>query len=201
MDMCNFQPQSSFFLEGRFLGFATKSSGKIKSLQMAVENNVLQIKLPKEARVKLKQVLVPGDRIEVSGERKQKRFTDLPKLTAYQVNKVSECAGKDCQNDCLPTVDILEAAPKSKKIKILMCQKSGCMKKGGKKLSQELEAALSDRGWQNQVAIEYTGCLKSCSSTPNVVLMPGKIRCSKMSPAQIVDLLADKFSLTMYSYQ
>lgn len=200
MDMCNFQPQSNFFLEGQFLGFETKSSGKIKSLRMAVESNVLQIKLPKEARVKLKKVLSPGDRIEVSGERKQKYFTDLPKLTAHQVNKVNECSGKDCAKDCLPTVDIVEASPKSKKVKILMCQKSGCMKKGGKKLSQELQAALSDRGLQNQVVIEYTGCLKCCSSAPNVVLMPGKIRCSKMSPHKIIDLLADKLSPKTYSY-
>ncbi|MGA9382894.1 MAG: (2Fe-2S) ferredoxin domain-containing protein [Phormidium sp.] len=201
MDMCNFQPQSNFFLEGQFLGFETKSSGTIKSLRMAVENSVLQIKIPKQTRVKLKKVLSPGDRIEVSGERKQKRFTDLPKLTAYQVNKVSECAEKDCHNDYLPAVDIVEATPKSKKVKILMCEKSGCMKKGGKKLSRELEAALGDRGLQNQVVIQYTGCLKCCSSAPNVILMPGKIRCSKMSPAQIVDLLADKLSPTMYSYQ
>lgn len=201
MDMCNFQPQSSFFLEGQFLGFEQKSSGKIKSLRMAVENNVLQIKLPKESRVKLKQVLVPGDRIKVTGERKQKYFTDLPKLTAYQVNKVSECSGENCPNDCLPTIDIVAATPNSKKVKILMCQKSGCMKRGGKKLSRELEAALGDRGLQDRVVIEYTGCLKCCSSAPNVVLMPGKIRCSKMSPQKIVDLLADKLSPTMYSYQ
>lgn len=201
MDMCNFQPQSSFFLEGQFLGFETKSSGKIKSLRMAVESNVLQIKLPKETRVKLKQVLLPGDRIEVSGERKQKHFTDLPKLTAYEVNKVSECLGEDCPSHCLPAVDIVEATPKSKKVKLLVCKKSGCMKRGGKKLSQELETALFARGLQNQVVIEYTGCLKCCSSAPNVLLMPGKVRCSKMSPKKIVDLLADKLSPTMYSYQ
>jgi len=201
MDMCNFQPQSNFFLEGQFLGFEQKSGGKIKSLRVAVENNVLQIKLPKETRVKMKQVLIPGDRIEVSGEKKQKHFTDLPKLTAYQVNKVSECLEKDRENDYLPAVDIIEATPKSKKIKLLVCEKSGCMKRGGKKLSRELEAALRDRGLQNQVIIEYTGCLKCCASAPNVILMPGKIRCSKMSPDKIVDLLADKLSPTMYSYQ
>lgn len=201
MDMCSFQPQSSFFLEGQFLGFEQKSGGKIKSLRMAVENNVLEIKLPKETRGKIKQVLIPGDRIEVSGEKKQKHFTDLPKLTAYQINKVSECLGEDCPNNCLPTVDIVESTPKSKKIKLLMCNKSGCMKRGGKKLSQQLEAALRDRGLQNQVVIEYTGCLKCCSSAPNVLLMPGKVRCSKMSPEKIVDLLADKLSPTMYSYQ
>jgi hypothetical protein len=201
MDMCNFQPQSNFLLEGQFLGFEKKSSGTIKSLRIAVENNVLQIKIPKENRVKLKKALIPGDRIKVTGERKQKHFTDLPKLTAHQVDKIGECSGKDCPNDCLPTIDIVEATSKSKKVKILMCQKSGCMKRGGKKLSRELETALGDRGLQNQVVIEYTGCLKCCSSAPNVVLMPGKIRCSKMSPHKIVDLLAAKLSPTQYNYQ
>jgi len=191
MDQLNFQPQGQFCLEGRFLGFIKKSEGKLKYLRMALESGELQVKLPKESRVKLHQILTPGDRIQVCGKKKQKLFTDVPKLKAYQVNKINGCAGEHYGNECFPVVDIVtNKNSKSSKAKILICQKSGCIKRGGKKLYQELEAALGDRGLQDQVIIQSTGCLKCCASAPNVILMPGKVRCSKMPPQEIADMLA-----------
>ncbi|HEY9612113.1 MAG TPA: (2Fe-2S) ferredoxin domain-containing protein [Allocoleopsis sp.] len=47
----------------------------------------------------------------------------------------------------------------------------------------------SDRGLQDQVKIERTGCLKRCSQAPNVVLMPGKTRLSGMHPDAIATLI------------
>lgn len=70
-----------------------------------------------------------------------------------------------------------------------MCQKSGYLKRGGKRLCQELEATLCDRGLQDQVKIERTGCLKRCSQAPNLVLMPGKTRLSGMHPDAIATLI------------
>lgn len=50
-------------------------------------------------------------------------------------------------------------------------------------------AATCDRGLEDRVAIERTGCLKRCSQAPNMVLMPGKTRLSGMEPDAIVTLL------------
>jgi NADH:ubiquinone oxidoreductase subunit E len=75
------------------------------------------------------------------------------------------------------------------KLKLLMCQKSGCQKKGGKKHRQAIETLLRDRNLLDQVVIQETGCLGKCSLAPNLVLMPGKRRVSGMSPNAIVALL------------
>lgn len=62
------------------------------------------------------------------------------------------------------------------KIKVLVCQKSGCLKRGGKGLCEALDRTICDRQWEKYVTIERTGCLKRCSSAPNLVIMPGKQR-------------------------
>lgn len=66
------------------------------------------------------------------------------------------------------------------KIKVLVCQKSGCLKRGGKGLCEALDRTICDRQWEKYVTIERTGCLKHCSSAPNVVIMPGKQRHAKV---------------------
>lgn len=66
------------------------------------------------------------------------------------------------------------------KIKVLVCQKSGCLKRGGKGLCEALDRTICDRQWEKYVTVERTGCLKHCSSAPNVVIMPGKQRHAKV---------------------
>ena len=61
----------------------------------------------------------------------------------------------------------------------MVCQKSDCMKRGGKAVCQALEAALSDRGLEDQVTIKGTGCMKNCKAGPNLV-MPDKTRYSRI---------------------
>jgi NADH:ubiquinone oxidoreductase subunit E len=68
------------------------------------------------------------------------------------------------------------------KIKILVCQKSGCLKKGSKGVCESLEASLRDRNLHHHVSIQKTGCLKRCSDAPNLVVMPGKHQFKKIRP-------------------
>lgn len=79
------------------------------------------------------------------------------------------------------------------KEKILVCQKSGCLQQGGEGLCQALEQALCDRGLQNRVTIERTGCLKRCSSGPNLVSLLGKQFYSHIQPDAIAALLETQF--------
>jgi len=77
------------------------------------------------------------------------------------------------------------------KIKLLVCQKSDCQKKGGKHHRQKLEQSLAKRGLSCRVMIEETGCLGKCSLAPNIVLMPHKKRLSGLKPAAIADYIAN----------
>ena len=186
MDLYNFHRQPHFSLEGQFLGFIQESGGKLKYLRVAVGSSELKIKLSKESRVSLNQVLIPGDWIQVFGESKLKKCQDKPKLKAYQINKL--CQNSEISSSASPQLDLSRCS--KPKAKILVCQKSGCQKRGAKKLCQELEAVLCDRGLQDTVKIERTGCQKRCSSAPNMMLMPGKTRFSKMHPNEVADLVA-----------
>jgi hypothetical protein len=183
MDSFNYKMVSEFRVEGQFLGFVSNEFGKLRYLRVAVETSELQIKLAKETRAFLLRVLKPGDQILVIGIKKLDKHTGKFKLKAEQVNKLT----LDLEQ-IIPQHQVLHSQPKAK-AKILMCQKSGCLKRGGKRLCQELEETLCDRGLQDRVKIERTGCLKRCSQAPNVVLMPGKTRLSGMHPDAIATLI------------
>ena len=181
MDNFTYKLVSEFRVEGQFLGFVTDEYGKLKYLRVEVNRNELKIKIPKQSRTFLMRILKPGDQILVLGKKKLDKHTGQFKLKAEQVNKLT----LDSQ-EIIPQHQILHTRPKAK---ILMCQKSGCLKRGGKRLCQELEATLCDRGLQDRVSIERTGCLKRCSQAPNLVLMPGKTRLSGMHPDAIATLI------------
>jgi NADH:ubiquinone oxidoreductase subunit E len=76
----------------------------------------------------------------------------------------------------------------------MVCQKSGCLKRGGKGLLSDLEKTLGDRGLSDKVTIEHTDCQKRCSSAPNCVLMLGKKQYKKAHPEAIASLLENHLS-------
>ncbi|WP_017716699.1 (2Fe-2S) ferredoxin domain-containing protein [Kamptonema formosum] len=185
MKLANLDERAKFRVEGQFLGFTGSPEGKLKYIVVAAGESEWRIKLPKQSREAMGQSLVPGDWIEVFGEKKLKGDTGKLKLKASQVSKVAAVS-----QQTEPAAEVWESQPKAQpKAKILVCQKSGCVKRGGKTLCQALETALCERGLQNHVAIERTGCLKGCSSGPNCVLMPSKTRLSPAQPEAIAALL------------
>lgn len=175
---------TTFSLEGRFLGYPLEDGHKIKRLQLATADGECSIKLTKEARTGLSCVLVPGDWVRVSGRKKLDRATQIIKLKADSIEPIVPIA----------TVGAAKLTPAVKKSQetILVCQKSGCMKRGGQAICQALETALSDRGLDDQVTIKGTGCMKNCSKGPNVI-MPGKARYCKLDAKEIPDLVDKHF--------
>ncbi|MGH8000081.1 MAG: (2Fe-2S) ferredoxin domain-containing protein, partial [Brasilonema sp.] len=75
------------------------------------------------------------------------------------------------------------------KARILVCQQSGCTKRGGRSLLSELEKILRDRGLSEQVVIEYTSCLKCCKNAPNFILQIGTKEYKNIHPEAIASLL------------
>ncbi len=174
---------TAFSLEGRFLGYEIAEGHKIKRLQLATAEGEYSLKLTKEARAGLGHVLVPGDWVQVSGRKKLDQATHLVKLKVDFIKPI------------IPTAAPAPVKPSSRQKPsetILVCQKSGCMKRGGKAICQALETALSDRGLDDQVTIKGTGCMKNCGKGPNVV-MPGKARYCKIGAEEIPDLVDKHF--------
>ncbi|MBE9007374.1 (2Fe-2S) ferredoxin domain-containing protein [Fortiea sp. LEGE XX443] len=166
---------SELNLEGQFLGFTGMKSGKAKYLQLAISSGKLHIKLKKELRHSLGCSLVTGEQIRVCGISKLNTHTGKIKIKAHQITPLDTCQHQE-----------LTLQPQAK---IMVCQKSGCIKRGGKGLLSELEKTLCDRGLLDKVKIEHTDCQKRCSSAPNCVLQLGKKKYKKLHPEAIASLV------------
>lgn len=177
---------SSFSLEGRFLGFELEDGYKLKYMVLATSEGECSIKLAKHLRSSFELRLIPGDWLQVVGEKKLDSKTGKLKLKAERV--VPATVSHD-QTD-VPAL----AKPAKTKTSILVCQKSDCMKRGGKAVCQALEAALGDRGLEGQVTIKGTGCLKQCKAGPNLVVMPDKTRYSRIQADQVPELIDKHFA-------
>ncbi len=187
--------------EGQFLGFVCLD-GKLKYVRLRVLSEEMQIKLPKSAWLALGGGLQGGALIQVMGIGKFDRQTHEFKLKASQVIPCLERSSHATEPEPAGVVSPdssnvkgVRPSPKLKgpKLKVLLCQKSGCLKRGGKGLGESLAQILRDRGLDQQVTIERTGCLKHCSGAPNVVVMPGNHRypgaCRETLP-QVADAIA-----------
>ncbi|MGP0128138.1 MAG: (2Fe-2S) ferredoxin domain-containing protein [cyanobacterium endosymbiont of Rhopalodia musculus] len=182
MDSVHYQ-SLSFQLEGQFLGFINKPNGQLKSLRLMLNDQELHIKLDKELRGSLGYGLAVGDWIQVVGKQKFKgSFNDF-KLKAFQVNRLSY------------SLDRSPSCPK--KGKILLCNKSDCAKNGSEELYQALQKTICRLGLEDSVTIQKTSCQKRCKKAPNIILMPGKEKCSNPRPQNIANLLRDHYLAPM----
>ena len=196
MGHSDYQQSWDFNFEGQFLGFWGHKPGKLKYLWLGFSDENVQIKLPKELRISLRLILQPGDRVRILVRGQLDRATGELKLKARRVISLPVKSDQSSEPLASPLPPILSQDPLQGKTasvrsgaKILVCQKSKCLKKGGKQMLQSLEKALRDRNLQEQVKIERTGCMKCCSSAPNFVIMPGKHRYRHIRPQSIPALL------------
>ncbi|MEA5505579.1 (2Fe-2S) ferredoxin domain-containing protein [Halotia wernerae UHCC 0503] len=186
---------SEFRLEGRFIDFVIKDGYKLKGLMLATSEGECYVKLAKHLRATFDWRLPPGTWLQVVGEKKYDKKSDTVTLKAEQVMAAGSDMGKvpTLTSGQQPSViDYTKAKLAKTKATILVCQKSDCMKRGGKGVCQALEASLSDRGLEDQVNIKGTGCMKNCKAGPNIV-MPDKTRYSRIQAAQVSAIMDQHF--------
>ncbi|TAE56594.1 MAG: (2Fe-2S) ferredoxin domain-containing protein [Nostocales cyanobacterium] len=172
---------SELNIEGQFLGFVGKKSKKPKKLRLSVPTGKVKINIPKYLRRSLVSSLFPGEQILVGGISQFNLRNNKLKLTAYHVQPVGFC----------PVHYQIQVQETKAEImaKIMICQKSGCAKRGGKSFLSDIEKTLCDRGLLHKVEIEHTGCQKTCGSAPNCVVMLGQKQYTKVHPEAIASLL------------
>lgn len=186
--------KTEFYLEGRFLGYEFKDGYKIKRLSLATENGEFSIKMTKEARMSIGRTLLPGDPIRVVGTQKRDLETFDLKLKAYWIQPLAQPAQVSSEDIAQLETAMQPATKPQPKASILVCQKSTCMKKGGKEICHALDATLAERGLDEQVKVKGTGCMKACGKGPNVVFMPGKVRYTRISAKDIPALVDEHFA-------
>jgi NADH:ubiquinone oxidoreductase subunit E len=196
MGICNSRDVSEFSLEGRFIEFVIKDGYKLKGLLMLTADGECYVKLAKHLRFTFDWRLPSGTLLQVFGQKKYDAKNGKVTLKAERVMAARERMQTSQTISPIKQVPAIEnTAPKANKTKatILVCQKSDCMKRGGKAVCQALEAALSDRGLEDQVTIKGTGCMKNCKAGPNVV-MPDKTRYTRIQASQVPTVMDKHFA-------
>ncbi|MEH1767312.1 (2Fe-2S) ferredoxin domain-containing protein [Nostoc sp.] len=186
---------SEFCLEGRFINFVIKDGYKLKGLLLSTHEGECYVKLAKHLRAAFDLRLPAGTWLQVVGYKEHDIKKDKVTLKAERVmaaNPEMARVQTIAAPQEPPSIDNVKAKPAKTKATILVCQKSDCMKRGGNGVCQALEAALSDRGLEDQVTIKGTGCMKNCKAGPNLV-MPDKTRHSRIQASQIPALMNQHF--------
>jgi (2Fe-2S) ferredoxin len=177
---------TEFCFEGRFLDFVIKDGYKLKGLLLGTSEGECYIKLAKHLRSAFDLRLPQGTWLQVVGTKQYNAKKDQVTLVGERVMAASADMGT-------VAAQIPVKTKPAKTQTILVCQKSDCMKRGGKTLCQALESELINNGLENSVTIKGTGCMKNCKAGPNLV-MPDKTRYSKIKAEQVPDLIDKHFS-------
>ncbi|MBO9997803.1 MAG: (2Fe-2S) ferredoxin domain-containing protein [Cyanobacteria bacterium SID2] len=200
-------PPWMFNLQGTVLGFLGKNPSKPKFIVLEVEEEQLAIKLPKQLRTTLRLHLQTGHRIRCIGRSQIDVKAGVIRLEAYHLFTLPPDAGNElsASPSAIPITtvapspcqhaDALEHSSKPGKLrsKILVCQKSGCLKRGGHQLLVALEQALREHQLHESVEIRPSGCQKRCSQAPSLTIMPGKHRYDRLSPENLSALIEEHF--------
>ncbi|MEA5582504.1 (2Fe-2S) ferredoxin domain-containing protein [Nodularia harveyana UHCC-0300] len=191
---------SEFCLEGRFIDFVIKDGYKLKGLLLGTSEGECYVKLAKHLRAAFDLRLAPGTWLQVVGYKKRDIKKDKVILKAERVMAARPEIGRMVTPvQETPAMKSTQEKAGKNKATILVCQKSDCMKRGGKAVCQALEAALSHRGLEDKVTIKGTGCMKKCKAGPNIV-MPDKTRYSRI-PSKQVPVIMDKHFADMREEQ
>ena len=120
---------------------------------------------------------------------------EIDRVSTVALEKVESCNQNEHSSCGKSKVTEANSPCARKKAQILVCQKSDCQKRGAGKVCKVLSEVLSDRGLEEHVTIKKTGCLKKCKAGPNLVIMPNKARYSRISSAEIPDVIEKHFAL------
>ena len=177
-----------FEFNGKLTKIARKKK-KIKYIKLKTKQGKYWIAIPKKLRDKIAG-LPRACQLEVCG--KSKEYAKKGKKTKYKAETVilipQDPNATAIKTKTVSLLPVFDNKIKSK-AKVLICQKSNCWKKGGKKVCAELESILSDRGLSEEVPIKKTGCLKQCKKSPVLVMMPDKARYTKVKLNQVAKLV------------
>ena len=118
------------------------------------------------------RVVVKGKVDAATGELTWKA-REVVKLSDKQVSQEQRLAKAEAKQTG-KKVPTLPSSPekKQKPIRVMVCQKSSCRKRGSEKVQKVMASALKKDGQAANVKIQATGCLKNCKAGPNVVLLP-----------------------------
>jgi (2Fe-2S) ferredoxin len=144
---------------GQFIGYELADGYKIKRLQLLTHQDIQSIQLAKSAKAALFRLgeVMPvrsGDLLKLIVE--SKISGDQVKYKAYDVQRLDEA------------VPINTAVIASPLIRVHICDRGTCRKRGSGQVYQSFFQAVKSADLGSQVQIETVGCLKQCQQGTNV---------------------------------
>lgn len=184
---------SEFTAIGELKNLTVKSDGRVKYILLFTDGKEYSIKIPKGQPKKLISQLEPGCEVKITGILKQKPKKERVEYKASSIKLLTAPSNEVTQVKA-PKAKV--SAKKSKKplAKILICKKSNCWKKGGKKSYEALKTELEQKGIADDVDIKLTGCLSKCKKAPNLIVLPDKKHYLKVKPKQIAKIVEQHLS-------
>ncbi len=185
--------RSSLTIQGRLLATVLNDSGALKKLRLGTAQGEWVFKVPKSYRKALAQLPQPGTWVEVQGYQVNvsKKGQQHTKLEAISLVPIETCSLINaCPGQALATGEAIPAlSARNIPIKIKVCQKSSCCKRGGDRVWQALADRLQAHDMADQVQLERTGCLGKCKQGPALMVLPEKHKYTAVRPHQVSKLL------------
>ena len=172
---------SEFTIVGKLEDCIANSKGCIKYLYLSTPEADYTIEVAKGKTIG--KDLQPSCWLKVTGMRKYEIHEDRVKYKAYKIELLP--AGVKEKATSFKAIALKERP----KAKVLVCQGSSCRKNGGK-ICELIQTQLQAKDMSDRVEIKTTGCLKQCKQAPNLIIMPGGIRYSRVQPKQVPNLIA-----------
>jgi (2Fe-2S) ferredoxin len=196
-------------IQGRYLGFVTtpeclQNKHRCKHIRLISAHGEQLIKIPKFLRIPFQQEVELGSEVRLWGYLKKGRFKAVmavPLVPRGFISLVpSELAAvKPCyvEPESLLT-DVAPASPKAAPIKVQVCQKGSCRKRGSQAVAQALKTSIADMPDAKNIEIESVGCLGACKQGPNLRVLPSKKQYQRVACEQIPEIVEQLSSKTLH---
>ncbi len=154
-------------LEGTFLRWQKSKSGKLKTIQIQTGNIIQSVRIDRDLRALLTDLLTPN--ISISLQVKVKKQQLIAKFVVL-----------------MPRCDLaVDRALIPKPIEVKVCTSRHCCKNGSKDIYQSLEQLQLDGNIG--IALNKVGCMGNCKNAPAVKIDGRKY--NHLSPVAAVDLV------------
>ena len=178
--------------QGQYLSVNLSSKGRLKSLELQLQDGSIWLDIPKYLGYSLHDRLQKGVDLQAwvrPQNAKGLQFKALMIVLGQPLTGAPLTRLKPINSDTTiapdPTLNTL--APEIQMIRV--CTKGSCRKKGSLQLLQQLENQTQQQGLTDRIKVQAIGCLKQCKTAPNIQLPHGQTLDS-VNPLDIDSILS-----------
>ncbi|MCM1982353.1 (2Fe-2S) ferredoxin domain-containing protein [Lyngbya confervoides] len=177
---------------GYIVDFRCRKNGEHRGMVLEASGSRLVAKFAKSLPDSSWMGLQRGDRVVIRGLQK----VGGSKIKVTQIQPWSGVETVQLEAEEAPPELVGPTRPHSPiPIRVAVCHKSNCCRKGAREVAEALRSAVTQNDWDHQVSIQPAKCLGRCKAGPVVMVLPGKKRYSSVKPRQVERLLLEQIQI------